>query len=193
MKYVVNFIVLALIVFAAYLLYASIQEPIAFQNIKQYRSDVVSSRLKDVRAAQEIYRTIKGKFAGSFDSLSYVLKNDSIPYVSIVGDPDDPQNMDKVIRTTTYTMAYDSIKALNINLDSLRYIPFTDGKTFSIQSDDIEYQSTKVNVVEVGTRWVEFMGAYGDIKYQKYDKSYDPNKPFKFGDLNTPSLSGNWE
>ncbi|NNE27785.1 MAG: hypothetical protein HKN09_13145 [Saprospiraceae bacterium] len=55
------------------------------------------------------------------------------------------------------------------------------------------YQSTLVSVVEVGTRWKEFMGEYGSIRYAKYDNSYDPNRMLKFGDMSAPNLTGNWE
>ena len=193
MKYFLNLLVLALICLAGYMLYLSIQEPIDFENVKNSRSDAVSSNLKDIRTSQEIYKSIKGSYAGSFDLLQSVLEKDSIPFVSIIGDPDDPTNMDKVIRTVSYSSALDSIKAMGIDLMEMRYIPFTDKKQFNIEADTIEYQSTKVNVVQVGTTWKEFMGEYGDIKYQKYDQTYDPKNSFKFGDMSTPSISGNWE
>lgn len=193
MKYIFNILILGLICLAGYLLYLSIQEPIEFAEVKTTRSNAVSSKLIDIRTSQEMYRSITGSYAGSFDLLKNVLQNDSIPFVSIIGDPDDPTNMDKVIRTTTYESAKDSINALGIDLDDMKFIPFTDGKVFDIQADTIEYQSTSVNVVQVSTRWKDFMGDFGDIKFQKYDQNYDPNKIFKFGDMNTPSISGNWE
>ena len=37
------------------------------------------------------------------------------------------------------------------------------------------------------------MGPFGDAKYKKYDKYFDPEKMLKFGDLTTPNLNGNWE
>jgi hypothetical protein len=37
------------------------------------------------------------------------------------------------------------------------------------------------------------MGIYGDKKFQRYDQTYDPSKPIKFGDLSKPTLSGSWQ
>ena len=78
-------------------------------------------------------------------------------------------------------------------MDSLRYVPYTDGKAFEIAADTMTYQSTLVNIVEVGTRWKNFMGKYASTNYSKYDNSYDPNRMLKFGDMNAPNLAGNWE
>ena len=192
MKLIISLVLAAVIGFLGYLLYLNIREPIAFQQVKNSREDVVVDKLKEIRTAQEIYRDITGMFAGDFDSLAYVLKTDSITFENIMGDPDDPTNSN-FIRTITKTPAIDSIRSLGINLDSLRYIPFTEGEQFNISADTMTYQSTLVNVVEVGTRWKTFMGRYGSGKYSKYDNSYNPNKMLKFGDMNAPNLTGNWE
>ena len=193
MRYVVNIVLLLLIGLLAYLLYSSIKEPIAFGEAKEYRKSKVVNRLETIRQAQEIYRAIKGEFAGSFDSLTYTLTYDSIPFEKIIGDPDDPTNADKFQRFLTYTPAIDTIRALGINLDSLRYVPFSGGITFDIAADTIEYQKTTVSVVEVGTKWRNFMGKFADPKYGKYDSRYDPNNTIKFGDMMKPIVSGNWE
>lgn len=193
MKYAINLLLILLIALLAYMLYSSIKEPIAFGTAKDIRRVKVVDKLEDIRTAQEIYRGIKGEFASSFADLNNVLKNDSISFEKVIGDPDDPTNQDKFQRFFTFKPAIDSIKAMGINLDSLPYIPFGSGKTFEITADTIEYQKTTVSVVEVGTKWKNFMGKYGDPKYAKYDASYDPNKKIKFGDMNKPNLSGNWE
>lgn len=193
MRIVVNIILVLLIALLAYMLYSSIKEPIAFGEAKDYRKGKVVNKLETIRRAQEIYRGITGEFASSFEDLANTLTNDSIPFEKIIGDPDDPTNADKFQRFVTYTPAIDSIRALGINLDSLRYIPFGGGKSFEIAADTIEYQKTTVSVVEVGTKWKNFMGKYADPKYGKYDSRYDPNKTIKFGDMFKPNISGNWE
>ena len=193
MRYVVNAVLLVAIVLLAYMLVNSIKEPIAFGEAKEYRKNKVVNKLETIRKAQEIYRYIKGEFAPSFEELASVLKTDSIPFEKIIGDPDDPTNADKFERFVTYSPAIDSIRALGIQLDSLKFIPFGNGKTFDIAADTIEYQKTMVSVVEVGTKWKNFMGKFADPKYGKYDSRYDPNKTIKFGDMLKPNISGNWE
>ncbi|MEM9545313.1 MAG: hypothetical protein AAGA77_05035 [Bacteroidota bacterium] len=193
MRYVINGALIAIIILLAYMLVNSIKEPIAFGEAKEYRKSKVVKKLETIRKAQEIYRYINGQFASSFEDLATSLTNDSISFEKIIGDPDDPTNADKFERIVTYSPAIDSIRALGIQLDSLKYIPFGGGKTFDIAADTIEYQKTMVSVVEVGTKWKTFMGKYADPRYGKYDSRYDPNKTIKFGDMFKPNISGNWE
>jgi hypothetical protein len=191
MRYILGIGLLLLNALLIYVLYKNIQEPIAFQKIKQDRGDVVVDKLKEIRTTQEIYRAITGEFASSFDTLKYVLTNDSIPF-EVLEQLDERNDVFK--KTVTYTAAIDSINSLGINLDNLQFVPYTDNKSaFDIAADTITYQQTNVPVVQVGTRWKVFMGEYADPKYAKYDKSYDPNNPLRFGDMNAPNISGNWE
>jgi len=194
MKYVINALLILLIAYLCFRLYSSIKEPIAFGDVKNKRVNAVVAQLQQIQKAQEIYRDITGEFAASFDTLTHVLKYDSIPFVNLIGDPDDPENMDKVERVVTYSPAIDTIIALGINLDSMMYVPFADrGTKFDIDADTMTYQNSMVSVTEVGTRWRVFMGKFADPLYQKYDSAYDPDARIKFGDMNKPTLTGNWE
>ncbi len=194
MKTLISLVLGILVVFLAYVLYLNIKEPIAFQEEKNLRKDAVVTKLKDIRTAQEIYKAVTGGYAPTFDTLAQVIKSDSIRIVTIFGDKDDKKSTEEFREVITYKSAMDSLRnKSNINLDSLRYVPFTDGMTFNIDADTMTYQSTLVNIVEVGTRWKNFMGKYASPNYSKYDNSYDPNKMLKFGDMNAPNLAGNWE
>jgi len=195
MKIAINVILVALIIFLGYLLYTNIEEPIKFKDEKRKRENAVIDKLKDVRQAQEHYRSITGSFADNFDSLAHVLKTGAFMIVNVQGDPDDPNfDISQITYDTSYFPAIDSIRSLGLNVDSLRYVPYApEGTTFDIKADTIEYQKTTVHVVEVGTRIKTFMGEYGDVRFAKYDKFYDPNGRLKFGDMNTPNTAGNWE
>ncbi len=193
MKNVFKILVYLLAVLLGYMLYSSIKEPIKFQAAKEARKAGVVKQLEDIRTTQEIYRAITGKFSGDFDTLTSVLRNGQIPFLVLTADPEFPDDPEKIIRDTTYSSAMDSLVTMGINLDSLRYVPFGEGKTFDIAADTLTYQSTLVNVVEVGTYYKDFMGKYADPKYGKYDQSYDPNKRIKFGDLTKPNISGSWD
>ncbi len=193
MKLLINILLAALVIFLGYLLYANIQEPIIFRDVKNARKDVVVTKLDQIRQSQEIYRNIVGNFANDFDTLKTVLRNDSIEFVKISADPEFPDDPEKFIKEFSYSPAIDSINVLGINLDSLEYVPFSNGTKFNIQADTLTYQKTLVSVVEVGTRWRDFMGEYASPKFSKYDKSYEPAAMLKFGDMNKPSLGGNWK
>ncbi len=195
MRRIVNVMLVLIAVILGYWLYKSIQDPIEFQAEKEKRKDAVISVLKKIQTAQDMYRTIRGSYAGSFDTLSKVLMSSQITLEKLEADPSDPTNQDKFIRTIIKKPAKDSLFNLLggvVNLDSLRYIPYGEGKTFSIEADTIIQQSQKVYVVEVGTKYKDFMGEFASPRYKKYDAMYDPEKSLKFGDLNSANTSGNW-
>jgi hypothetical protein len=196
MRLVLNVILLLIAAALAYMLYMSIEEPIAFDAEKERRKDIVVEKLELIRDAQEMYRDITGNFAPNFDTLVDVLTNGRFTRIAVIGDPDDPNFTGVITYDTSYTKAIDSIRALGIDLKSLKYVPLfkdTEQTTFQIAADTIDYQSTMVAVVEVGTPYKSFMGKYSDARFAKYDQNYSPNKVIKFGDLNKPNLSGNWE
>lgn len=195
MRLVINLILIAIVAFLVYALYSSIREPIAFKTEKERRERLVVDKLIKIRTAQEAYRDITGEFAPNFDTLAYVLENDSFKIVKVIGDPDDPNFTGEITYDTAYQPAVDSMRNLlgMRSFDSLRYIPFTRGKTFDISANVIDYQSTEVPVVEVGTPRETFMGRFADPRFARYDQGYDPSEPIKFGNLYAPNLSGNWE
>ncbi len=193
MRLVINLILAAIVVGLVYVLYSSIREPIAFKAEKQRREQAVIDRLITIRQAQEHFRDIKGGFAPTFDSLKHVLRTDSFRIVKVEGDPDDPDFTGEITYDTIYRAAKDSINKLGIKLDSIEYVPFGKGATFDIAADTITYQKTVVNVVQVGTPRNTFMGRFADERFKRYDRSYDPGSVIKFGDMNKPNLSGNWE
>jgi len=196
MRLLINVILLLIAAVLAYMLYQSIEEPIAFDAEKKRRKDIVVNKLETIRSAQEMYRDITGEFAPNFDTLTQVLTNGEFMRVAVIGDPDDPNFTGEITYDTTYSAAIDSVNNLKMNLGQLRYVPLfkdTEQTEFNIQALNIEYQATTVSVVEVGTRWRDFMGKYARKYYAKYDQKYDPGKMIKFGDLNKPNISGNWE
>lgn len=193
MKLAVNAILILLIASLGYILFSSIQEPIAFKSEKDRRVDAVKNRLIDIRKAQEAYRSITGEFAPSFDTLKHILTTGEFARVSIESDPSDPNNEDLYIYDTTFLPALDSMKAMGIDLANMEIVPFSDGKeSFSCYADTITYQKTLVHVCEVGTYYDRFMGEYADEKYTKYDDQYNPNGSIKFGSRSAPNLAGSW-
>lgn len=190
MKAILSIILFLTACFLTYLLFLNIREPIKFGEVKKERKDVVTNKLEHIRTSQELFRDITGKFAHDFDTLFSVLKTDSISIEKVLGDPDDPSGKG-FIRRIIKRSALDSLTLLGVDLNGLDEVPYSKAKFF-IDADTMTYQSTLVNVCEVGTRWKDFMGEYASARYSKYDNSYDPNKMVKFGDMNSPNLSGNW-
>ena len=199
MRVVINVVLFVIICGLVWVLYSSIQEPIEFNAEKDKRVTAVTDRLKSIRLAQDLFRQISGEgYAPNFDSLEQTLRTGKIMTVSVLGNPDDPEDP-TITYDTSYTSALAKIAELNkvnsykINLDSLRYVPYSGGKVFEIAADTLTYQQTLVNVLEVKTRKRDFMGKFASPKYSRYDADYDPGAYLKFGDMNAPNLTGNWE
>ncbi len=191
MRLIINLVLWLVIAGLLFYLVSSIYEPINFNAEKDKRESAVQAKLQEIRTAQLAYRGIVGEYAHSFDTLEQVLNTDSFKIIRVFGNPDDEDA--KITRETFYVHARDSVDRLGINLDSLRYVPFTDGKSFEVTAQMIEYQSTTVPVVEVKVPIRDYMGPFAAAKYTRYDNNYKPDNVRKFGDLGKPSTAGNWE
>ncbi len=192
MKLVINLLLMFLILGLGYLLYNSIKEPIKFETQKNRREAAVIDKLIQIRKAQDLYRQVTGSFAPNFDTLVEVLQTGTFYVINVEGDPDATDNS-KVVYDTTAVPAIDSIRSWGIDLATISKIPYGNGADFDINADTTTYQSTLVNVVEVGTQRKVFMGEWAHPRFAQYDSRYDPNSVIKFGDMNSPNTSGNWE
>ncbi|MEP7266187.1 MAG: hypothetical protein ABI844_01080 [Saprospiraceae bacterium] len=193
MKTIINVLVLLVILVCVYVLYLSIKEPLDFKAEKDARTGAVVTRLKTIKDCQEMHRDIYGSFAKNFEELASHLKVGKFRTIRVIGDPDDPSFKGKITYDTLYESAFDSIRHLGYNLDSLAYVPFANGTKFDMQTDTILQGVTIIDVLECGIQRKAFMGKYADPMYKKFDNRYDPDSKIKFGDLNSPSLAGNWE
>ena len=57
------------------MIYKSVNAPIEFKKVKQERFTQVINRLKDIRNAQEAYKTVNNKFAKDFATLIEFVEN----------------------------------------------------------------------------------------------------------------------
>lgn len=195
MRIVINLLLLAAVVLFGYLTYSSIRTPIDFKAELDKRESVIIRKLMKIRTAQELYRDVtNGSYAKDWTQLKDTLTTGKLRFINIVGDPDD-LNFDpsQLVRDTTYKNAIDTVRALGLNLDSLKYVPYSDGKTFDMDADTMTFKSTLVNVIEVKTPYKNFMGPFADIKYSKYDQRYSPDNVIKFGDMTKPTTAGSWD
>ena len=191
MRLLINLFLIAVCIGLGYLIYSNIKEPIVFESQLNERQGAVVKQLEKIRTAQEIYKRITGEYAANFDTLTQVLRNDSIAIYKIIGNLDDESTETKI--ETLYTAAKDTMMALGVSIDSLEYVPYGEpGAKYSMDADTLTYQSTLVNVVEVGIQKEKYMGKYKDPKYMKYNPFYNPKDMLKFGDMFSPNTSGNW-
>ena len=147
MKLVVQIVLAAVVVLLGYLLVDSIMKPIRFERAKDVRYQATIERLKEIRTAQEAYRSVYHKYTGSFDTLLNFLRIDSFRVVRQVGSLDDSAAVaeGRVFRDTVTVCVRDSLFKNHKYIDSLRYVPFANGAVFEMQADTLQTGS-KVTV-----------------------------------------------
>ena len=166
MRLIINLVLLVIVAALVYVLIDSIREPIAFKNERDKREDAVVDRLRDLRRGQELYRTISGgEFASNWDDYKNVLSTGQIPFVKVIGDPDDPEFQGEVTYDTTYSSAADSIKSLGWDLDEMVLIPFGNGKMFDEQLiyEKEDFPTASVKVADLNNDgFLDIVNANGD-------------------------------
>lgn len=88
-KIVINVVLSLLVVVLGYILYDEIFSPYYFSQNKEARYTTVKERFNDIILAQEAYKNVKKVFSSDFDSLTSVLKNDSIMQIRAFGQEGD--------------------------------------------------------------------------------------------------------
>lgn len=158
----------------AFWLFMIIREPIQFADERSRRYAQVIDRLKDIRAAQIAYKSVYNRYTGSFDTLIAFIKTDSFPVVRQIGNPDDTTQV--VIRDTIMVSVRDSLFPSDYHIDSLRYIPFTDGSVYKLEAGNVERSNVQIPVFEATDT-----------------DPFDKTKVLKVGSMTEPTNAGNWE
>ena len=89
MKTVLQILLSIVAIVLAFFIYKSIQRPIEFEKAKKVRYDATIERLKDIRKAELAYKSVYGKFTGSWDTLINFLENESVISVRKIGELTD--------------------------------------------------------------------------------------------------------
>ena len=147
-KYIIQVLLLAAIVVLVYFIYTGVMKPINFDKMQEARYETVIKKLKDIRTAQVAYKTVYGKYTGSFDTLINFVKTDSFPVLYAEGSLDDSLAVmqGRVIRDTIYVPVMDSLFGQSYDIDSLRFVPFAPvGTQFDLKAGTI-MTASKVEV-----------------------------------------------
>lgn len=140
MKKIIIQVALGLVaIYLAYACYKSVASPLEFDKIMAQRYAVVVQKLKDIRTAQEAYRSVYGEYTPSFDTLINFVKHDSLKMVNAIGELTDDMvdeglteaeaaKQGLIIRDTIRVPAFQQLFGKDYPIDDLRYVPFTDRK-----------------------------------------------------------------
>lgn len=228
MKTVLNIVLALCACALVYICYASIMGPINFDNEKQIRDKAVIARLMDIRKAQQEYRVLnKQQYTASFDTLIDFVKTQKIPFVMKEGVLTDKQLEDGLTekkamaiinrakktnrwdevkknglegfkRDTMWVAVIDTIFPRGFNADSLRYVPFSDGKQYEMAAlSDTTANGAPLNLLEVKTPYTVYLdGLDRQEILNLIDIQTKLNKypGLMIGSLETPNNNaGNWE
>jgi hypothetical protein len=209
MKAVINILLTVVIVILVYLLYESIMDPIRFNNEKDRREEAIKERLVNIRDAQVLFRQKYGRYTGSFDTLINFIKFDSIPVVFREGQITDEMvskgmtereaiRQKLIVRDTSFIEITDSVFSINYPIDSIRFVPFTDGAQFELEAAAVETGSrVVVQVFEASVLNNVFLQGLDKqliINYNELRREITGFPGMRVGNVKEPNNNaGNWE
>ncbi len=210
MKTALNIVFTIIIFVLAYFLLESIMKPIRFNKEKDAREAAIKERLIDIRTAQEAFKSVKGYYTGSFDTLITFLEADSLPLVFKRGSLTDEMiaagittekeavKKGLISRDTSYIPVRDSIFDKGYPIDQLRYVPGKDKTEFQMSAARV--MTTSMVLVNVFEAYVLNDVFLGDLDRQLVVNYNDQRVKItgfpgmKVGDVKVPNNNaGNWE
>ncbi|RIV69342.1 hypothetical protein [Flagellimonas aequoris] len=193
-------------IFLGYKIYQSINAPIEFNKVRKERFSHVIAKLKDIRDAEEAYKTVNGKYAGNFESLIKFI--DTGNYTITTQRDSSYMRFDKAygIELQQDTVIIDTLGMVKIK-DSLfkgsdRYksmmdVPYAqNGEKFELKADIIDKSGYKAPVFEAKVKKdvVLYDQPKDLVDREKAHQSVEEvnGDEIKVGSLTDVSTNGNW-
>lgn len=224
-KKIVSVLQLFVIAGLVYACIKSIMEPINFNKQKAYRETVGIQRMKDVRTLQEAFKSVSGHFTASADSLVDFYKNGKMEVIMQIGSNDDSlavattEKLKKSRRGITPEQMYELYKKgehlvfsisskvdvkdtlfntrNDFNIDSLKYIPFSQGDTIQMESVIKEVSGVKVPLFEARMPYKSLLKGLDNqlrINLDADRKAMNRYEGLQVGSVSAPNNNaGNWE
>jgi len=104
MKKVIQLALVLVIIVLSYILIVNVRKPIVFNEAYDVRKVKVVERLKEIRALQVAYKSVKGEYTNSFDTLELFYKTGKMQTIRSVGSLDDSATL---ARTNAYEKLYE--------------------------------------------------------------------------------------
>lgn len=224
-KKIASVLLLFVIAGLVYACIKSIMEPINFNKQKAYRETVGIQRMKDVRTLQEAFKSVSGHFTASADSLVDFYKNGKMEVIMQIGSNDDSlavattEKLKKSRRGITPEQMYELYKKgehlvfsisskvdvkdtlfntrNDFNIDSLKYIPFSQGDTIQMESVIKEVSGVKVPLFEARMPYKSLLKGLDNqlrINLDADRKAMNRYEGLQVGSVSAPNNNaGNWE
>lgn len=206
MKTVLQIVLWLVCIILGYMIYRSVTGPIEFDKIKKERYAEVIDRLKDIRNAQEAYRSVNGKYANDFPSLIKFV--DTGKYVITTQRDSSYMEFDrtygidllkevKIIDTLGYVSVKDSLFAGSDRYKSLMNVPNAAGnETFTMKADMLEQSGYRAPVFEAKVAKNVILSDQPKDLLTRENAQVSVEEvngtEIKVGSLTKVSTSGNW-
>ncbi|TVQ17288.1 MAG: hypothetical protein EA361_02760 [Bacteroidetes bacterium] len=197
MKTIIQIVLALIIVLLGYFIYESIMEPVNFNREVAKREAQIVQRLKDIRQVQIAHRSRYGGFVSDLDSLMKFYKTDSLATIRAIGTVPDTLTETEAVRLgivqrdTFWIQTRDSLlRRARYPIDSLTYVPFTDGVRFVMDAGQIERGLTKLPVFEAYALPKDYLK---DLDRWKVYYTRDIEAGLRVGSMFEASTDGNWE
>lgn len=204
MKLGIQIALFLLILFLGFKLFQSIQEPIIFANSKAERADAVIGNLEKIRDLEIAYKQRFNEYSDNWDTLMQFALVDSFRVVKAEGTRPDTIATDAeafalglIIRDTTLISVKDSLFKNPVDLDSLKFVPFTTGEIFFLAKDTLPTASgVTVHVFEahvLNKVYLNGLNPQEIINMNAEATKLDRFPGLKVGDVKEPNNNaGNW-
>ncbi len=206
MKTIIQIVLWIACIGFGYLIYQSVTGPMEFKKIKEERFSKVVSKLKDIRNAQEAYKTVTGKYANDFKSLiSFV---DTGQYTITQQRDSSYMEMDKtygiellkeikIIDTLGFVSVKDSLFKSDDRYKNLMNVPgATGGEKFEMKSAIIDKGGYKAPVFEAKVKKNVVLGDQPKDLLDRENAQISVEEVngdvIRVGSMEQVSTSGNW-
>lgn len=193
-------------IFLGYKIYESINAPIEFNKVRKERFSQVIAKLKDIRDAEEAYKTVNGKYAGNFESLIQFIDTGSY---TITTQKDssfmrfdraygiDMQQDTVIIDTLGTVRVKDSLFKNSDRYKTMMNVPYAqNNETFELKADIIDKSGYKAPVFEAKVKKdvILYDQPKDLVDREKAHQSVEEvnGDEIKVGSLTDVSTNGNW-
>ena len=223
---IVSILLLFVIAGLVYANIKSITKPINFNKQLEYRKSVGIQRMKDLRTLQETYKSVYGKFTASADSLEDFYKNGQMEIMLQIGSSDDsvavantekvrkahrgitPEQLLALYRQGETHLVFSVPNKINVrdtvfhsradfNIDSLRFIPFSQGELIEMDAITKEVSGVKVPLFEARMPYKALLKGLDNqlrINLDADCRATNRYEGLQVGSISAPNNNaGNWE
>ena len=206
MKTILQIVLWIVCIFLGYMIYKSVTGPIEFDKVKKERFAEVIERLKDIRNAQEAYKTVNGRYANNFNDLvSFV---DTGRYTITQQRDSSYMEFDRVyqidmlkevtlIDTLGFVAVKDSLFKNSDRYKQMMNVPYApNNETFTMKADIVEKSGYRAPVFEAKVSKSVILSDQPKDLLARENAQISVEEvngtEIKVGSLTEVSTSGNW-